>query len=399
MLEGPKAMTHPAKVLMKFERLPFHIGPSTTSTNGDLPDILPFEAGLDPSGIIIQLPNAEVERQLNRAYYAGSMIGTPMSDGGVGRLYADDFLSFVIRSLPFHEPAGLRVLEIGCGNGFLLYQLAQLGCQVIGIEPGEQGQRGSARYGIRVLRETFHDNSALAGHTFDLLLHHGVLEHVGNPRGFLEEQLRYLAEDGRLVFAVPDCGEYIERGDISMFAHEHWSYFSREALGGLLESVGLLAERVEPAGYGGGLYVAATRQKQSRPRAFSGKSTETFARKAQRSIDAMRSFLEGAGNQNQSVGIYCPARALNLLTIIQPAVLLRFFDDDPQLHNHYYPPFRIFIESRQDLLEHSVDHLIIMSRSFGSRLRTELSREASLCRTRFWLPDDILCHLASSGFE
>ena len=58
--------------------------------------------------------------------------------------------------------------------------------------------------------------------------------------------------------------------------------------------------------------------------------------------------------------------------------MLRFFDDDKLLHGKYYPPFDIPIESRRSLIERPVDELVIMSSSFGERLKSELCQVDAL---------------------
>src|SRR5512133_528915 len=35
-------------------------------------------------------------------------------------------------------PAGLRVLDIGCGGGLLAEEFARLGCAVVGVDPSEE---------------------------------------------------------------------------------------------------------------------------------------------------------------------------------------------------------------------------------------------------------------------
>lgn len=62
-----------------------------------------------------------------------------MDDNGIGKLYADDFIKYI------HEEeniAGKKILEIGCGTGYLLYELQKEGAEVLGIEPGTYGIKG-----------------------------------------------------------------------------------------------------------------------------------------------------------------------------------------------------------------------------------------------------------------
>jgi hypothetical protein len=73
-----------------------------------------------------------------------------------------------------------------------------------------------------------------------------------------------------------------------------------------------------------------------------------------------------------SLGIFCPARALYLLNL---EIEVRFFEDDLRQIGKYLPPLTQPIEGRKELLENPVDNLIIMSRTFGSRILESLRND------------------------
>jgi hypothetical protein len=51
---------------------------------------------------------------------------------------------------------------------------------------------------------------------------------------------------------------------------------------------------------------------------------------------------------------------------------MRFFDDDKAHQGKYLPPFVAPIESRDALLTQPVDTVVVMSRTFGDRIRDSL---------------------------
>jgi hypothetical protein len=53
----------------------------------------------------------------------------------------------------------------------------------------------------------------------------------------------------------------------------------------------------------------------------------------------------------------------------------RFFDDDPAQQGKFLPPFQTQITGRESLLSEPVDHLVIMSRTFGRRIRDSLRQQ------------------------
>lgn len=366
--------------------LPFHVGMADRPTNGAaLPDRMPFALSIR-NGLLVERPNPEVDALLAQAYGRGSVVGTPMSEGGLGRRYADDFFAFILRKTGGVK--GARLLELGCGSGYLLWRLNEQGADAVGLEPGSQAEEAAQEHGLRILRGTFpHPGLAEQGR-FDLILHYAVLEHALDPLAFLKAQRPLLAEGGRIVFAVPDCGPFIAQGDPSMFLHEHWSYFSRESLRSLAAAAGFELLALEPSGFGGALYALAA--PGATVSADQPPDLLAFPERLARSVSAARAYFRDAAVSRKQVGVFCAARVINLLELAAPPMLPRLFDDDPRLAGRYYPPFDRAVESRAALLERPVDELIILSRAFGERIRAELAAEASLRSTRFLLPEEWL---------
>jgi len=319
-----------SELLLDLGALPFHIGVMDTPSNGALPDSLPFAVGIHPeTGLLVQMPNRYVAECLETAYHRGSIIGTPMAEDGFGRRYTEDFLDFIMHCLGKSNLNNSRLLEIGCGTGYLLHRFQRLGADVIGIEPGSEGQAGAKRYGVKILQDVFPgSNIAIESRYYDIIVHYAVLEHVADPLEFLKIQSHCLKDEGLIFVAVPNCQDYIDTGDISMFVHEHWSYFTPSSLNALASMAGLKLLRSEPSKYGNLVYAMLGRgEVASRLSPTSFESLSTFAGRVHRNIERAGQRLEKmAGNP---LGIFVPARAINLLTVVQTSGLYRFFDDDP----------------------------------------------------------------------
>jgi hypothetical protein len=72
----------------------------------------------------------------------------------------------------------------------------------------------------------------------DLLVARHVVEHAGDPRGFLAALGAMLAPGGHLVIEVPDCRANLERQDYTMLWEEHSLYFTPETIGQALAPAG-----------------------------------------------------------------------------------------------------------------------------------------------------------------
>ncbi|MFQ5752935.1 MAG: hypothetical protein ACE5HI_13155, partial [bacterium] len=184
---------------------------------------------------------------------------------------------------------------------------------------------------------------------------------------------------GLLAIAVPDCEPYITYGDISMLFHEHWSYFRNITLVSTLQIAGYNSIEVEKAGFGGLLYAKCIPGEKNHPFDYLQQlarddrgATKKFIERSQNNLQKLRNYLADADLCHETVGIYCPGRALNALGMIKSRgdikFNLRFFDDNHLLHGQYFPGFPQIIESREALYREPVDRILVMSWTFGMQL-------------------------------
>ena len=98
-----------------------------------------------------------------------------------------------------------RLLEVGCGPGFLLDALARAtGWEVEGVELSDFGARyAGERFGLAVRRGTL-EEARYPTDRFDFVIQKDLLEHVGHPRRHLEETRRVMRRGGRLWLVTPN---------------------------------------------------------------------------------------------------------------------------------------------------------------------------------------------------
>jgi SAM-dependent methyltransferase len=106
--------------------------------------------------------------------------------------------------------AGLDVLEIGCGSGFLLDEFQRRGARCVGVDlaaPAVAYARETL--GLNVRRGDFRDAMA-DGHRHDLILLSHVFEHLPDPRAALAQLQGALRPAGVLFVEIP-------REDLAVF--------------------------------------------------------------------------------------------------------------------------------------------------------------------------------------
>lgn len=104
--------------------------------------------------------------------------------------------------------AGRRVLDIACGSGYGAYILKIMGAaEVIGVDSDAPAIAGARRHycaeGVefRVADATALD---LDGAPFDLIVAFETLEHLEDPKGFLQSVKRHLAPGGLFIISCPN---------------------------------------------------------------------------------------------------------------------------------------------------------------------------------------------------
>lgn len=168
--------------------------------------------------------------------------------GRTGRKFiglVEFFVRFVsrrrVRFLSRHIPTGGRVLDVGCGRGTLLGELADLGFEAHGFEISHTAAEGAdPRVEIRVAENLSAADYPAAA--FDQVIVWHVLEHVADPRGTLAEIRRLLKPGGELIVAVPNFSSLQGRWTGAAWFHldlpRHLYHFSRTSLRRLLTDAG-----------------------------------------------------------------------------------------------------------------------------------------------------------------
>ncbi|MGE4312725.1 MAG: bifunctional 2-polyprenyl-6-hydroxyphenol methylase/3-demethylubiquinol 3-O-methyltransferase UbiG [Pseudobdellovibrionaceae bacterium] len=116
----------------------------------------------------------------------------------------DDILKIFAKEKSDSKPyKGLSFLDIGCGGGLLCEPLARLGGSVTGVDADNQAIEVAARHKSQDLDITYINGAAedlvKKGAQFDVVCALEIVEHVDNPKAFLEN-CASLVKPGGLLF-------------------------------------------------------------------------------------------------------------------------------------------------------------------------------------------------------
>jgi SAM-dependent methyltransferase len=102
------------------------------------------------------------------------------------------------------------VLEIGCGLGDFVARAGTLGWIAEGIDLNDSAIATARGRGLPVRRLDLQEAARTHRSCYDAVCSFQVLEHVPNPREFLESSCELLKPGGKLVLGVPNADSFIK---------------------------------------------------------------------------------------------------------------------------------------------------------------------------------------------
>ncbi len=142
-----------------------------------------------------------------------------------------------------------RILEVGCGSGFVSERLQRNGCAVTAIELDRKSAERAKRFCEKVLvRDVEKMGLGLKPNSFDAILFGDVLEHLQNPAKVLVGLKRFLRPSGRIVVSIPNLANWkirlgllfgkFDYADEGILDKTHLHFFTRKTARELLEGCG-----------------------------------------------------------------------------------------------------------------------------------------------------------------
>lgn len=367
---------------MKIDKLPFFVGVCNDINNFSFPIELEFDLFYDEElKMFRQKSNDKLNILLERVYLQGSLADGSLSSES-GSVYIQRVIDYLENNFDFNKAKS--ILEIGVGHGEIISSLSKKynEIQFTGIEPGN--------FNVKILDKKIHfindffPSNQLSS-SYDLIYSFFVLEHIESPDLFLLEMKNKISSEGKIILAVPNCEPYVQTGDISMFIHEHFSYFTSESIIELVRNIGLYIENISIIE--GAIFFTLSKNSKVKIVDIETFDYEIFEKKQEFFKDL---FLEKINNFNESdIAIYNPIRALNFLSLLRKKNV-RLVDDSSQLWGNFLPGLHRSVESFDEICANPPKLIIIFSRTFGERIRVKCRQREELRELEILILEDFI---------
>jgi 2-polyprenyl-3-methyl-5-hydroxy-6-metoxy-1,4-benzoquinol methylase len=167
------------------------------------------------------------------------------ADGACDPLTAERSVAIVRRWSRWRHPG--RLLDVGCGAGYLLDAARSEGWSVTGVELSAGGAALSRRRGHDVAIGDYLD-LRYDREQFDAISMVEVIEHVAKPMLYLHKAHAELEPGGLLYITTPNFNGLSRRllGErFRIIAPEHWNYFTAVTLRRIAVAAGFTVKRIE----------------------------------------------------------------------------------------------------------------------------------------------------------
>lgn len=276
------------------------------------------------------------------------------------RQYIDNLINKIINVSKLDSKS--RILEIGCGNGYFLYQLSKSlqNQDIVGYDPAYNGQYGMSDF---IKKSYFRP---IEGNTFDLIILRHVMEGLLNFDNVFTTIPSAMNNHSQLFIETPNLDYIIDYKDMSLLYHEVARYYSIKAIQRLLSNFGLELQQV---------YLL-----------FNENNLGVFARKrpAVPNIDSNSATYDKLGNivsgHNKVVIWGISGRAISVLANMSWGKERVQFgvDIDRDKQGKYIPVTGQLIISPEQAVSFGPDLVIVANANYLDEIRNEFSYKCKL---------------------
>ena len=282
-----------------------------------------------------------------------------------------------------HDLRGKRILEIGCGDGYFLQKLCEVGDNLgWGFDPSSSPDLEHVTNDERVtiVREYFESGAMSQRPQFVCCRH--VLEHIPDPVNFLRQlrQIDSLA-GATFYFEVPDARFTLQRGGYWDILYEHCSYFTDVSMSTVFRAAGFRVLQTNSTYDGQFLQIEAqidpTQENTSADAAAVtalALNVRSFSQKFQATLEYWRSELTRRHDAGEVVGLWgAGTKGVMFLNLVDRDRRAAFVVDlNPKKHGCFIAGTGHPIVAPESLVANPPNTILLMNPAYRDEVAAQL---------------------------
>lgn len=266
--------------------------------------------------------------------------------------------------------SGMRVVEVGCGDGQFLTELAQtVKIEAHGFDPSAPSESNSL---VHFHRELI---SSLDKINPDLFILRHVLEHIPAPVQLLKDLLENKKPD--IYLEIPSFGWIARRRQFLAISNEHCSYFGPASLKCLIEKLGYekfsIKSSFEEEYLQGFLGTQIDNAITSFDASIEFQENVNFGRHVSKIIDFAHDELKRNGDSLVVWGAGGKGTLLLNLLEISSEQIKFVVDGNPRRHGTYLPVCGQQVIAANQLVEIAPEKIILTNSAYQDEIRATLN--------------------------
>jgi SAM-dependent methyltransferase len=271
-----------------------------------------------------------------------------------------------------------RLVDIGCGDGFLVEILQKQGVETVGVDPSVHSVEAARAKGLTAYTGYVGRDFDIPGGPFDAFVSTDVLEHVPDLKDFLQGISRNLKPGAVGLLETHNMVPLLAGNRVYDFVLDHLTYFTVDTLRLSLECSGFEV-----------LHIESNRDDENLTAIVRKRPTDTLAELAAHTRDLQTdagAFLAEQKAAGKRVAIWGASfQAITLSTLLPLDDVAYVIDSAPYKQGLYTPVSHLPIVSPAHLETDPVDVIVIMTVRYQDEIVKQIETQEQFHGTLAYL--------------
>lgn len=282
------------------------------------------------------------------------------------------------RTIAAAEGRRFHLLEVGCGQGVFLDELAKRASNLLlsatGYDPTYRGERKMPN-NVAIAQQYFNrDTASLMTARPNIVVTRHTIEHVPDPVRFLSNIRDAISDDATLLIETPDVEWILSRGEFQDLFYEHCSLFTADSLALAMTRAGWNPLRVDRVF--GQQYLFATGTTSRGVENVPPSLSEIAQGKKADPHKFLSNWKNVVRSANQPIALWgAGAKGVTFSILVDPEAefIKAVIDINPEKQGHYLPKTGIPIVSPKAIIEHGIQTVLVMNPNYVNEITAELA--------------------------